>query len=194
MNLFVNLYRDSDAERDRELQACLAINVASGLFERIVLLGGRPTFNDFFAQMHRYPDDVNVLANADIWFNPTLKLADGITARQCYALTRWEERPDRSLSHYGHSDSQDVWIFRGAPKVVEGADYHQGIPDCDGRTAYLLRRKGYEVTNPSGSIHAVHMHASQVRNYLLSGRGKARGAPKRVRLGPPVAPVAICDL
>lgn len=200
MNLFINSFTHSDPVRNAELVQCQAINRSNPSLKRIIDLRGRPTFREFFRELRRYPDDVNIIANLDVYLTSTIGRAAAIGRLECFALTRYEENADRSLRHYGHSDSQDAWIFRGGPRDSDEFEFHQGVPDCDGRLAYLLRRQGYTVTNPSGAsgpehgIVIVHFHHSQVRDYLLKGRGSPRGAEKRVRLGPPRAPVAICDL
>lgn len=192
VNLFVNTYSDEDPERFDELREVFQRNKDSKLFKRIVDLQGRPTFRDFFRDMRRYPDDVNVLANADIFFTDTLnEAATRIRRLECYALTRWELKKDGSIEHYGHSDSQDAWIFLGAPNDMEETEFHQGVPDCDGRLAYVLKKNGWDVTNPSLSVQAVHLHLSMVRNYLLSRKGTGRNVPKKLRLGPPKAFVLI---
>lgn len=192
MNLFVNTYVDPDPKRTAEIAGCLETNRRSGLFTNIIDLPGRATFDDMFEAMADYPHDVNVIANADIYFNGTIRKAWNIERHQCYALTRWEEAIRGRNRHYGHSDSQDAWIFLGSPGIR--APFALGIPDCDGRLAWLLRNAGYMVTNPSLSIEAIHVHHSQVRWYVRGGHGPGRGAPKLHRLGPPTIHVPIRSL
>jgi len=93
MNLFINWFEHPDPARQEEFRFCYDKNFSSGLFENIINLQSpenQPTYSRFFEAMAEYPDDVNVLANLDIYFDRTLELANKITTRQAYCLTRWE--------------------------------------------------------------------------------------------------------
>lgn len=138
-------------------------------------LEGRPTFKDFFNAINKVtePTDINIIANSDIYFEYIN--SDNfirLTHNDCLALSRWDVQPDGSAVHYNNSGSQDTWIFRGAIKMVEGANFTQGIPGCENKLAYLLQQAGYTVTNPSLSIKTYHLHNSGIRYYDKDSKGR----------------------
>jgi hypothetical protein len=49
-------------------------------------------------------------------------------------------------------------VFKGPLRDVQ-ADFPVGVPRCDNRFLYELKRAGYEVINPAFSIRAYHLHA-----------------------------------
>ena len=63
------------------------------------------------------------------------------------------ERECVRLCVYVHSD-------------VCGCVREPGKPGCDNRFAYELRAAGLRVLNPASSIIALHLHASDIRNYV----------------------------
>jgi hypothetical protein len=127
---------------------------------------GRPTFRQFLREVWRRSDidDVNVIVNNDIVFDDTLRLAEAqIQKDELFALTRWDFVSESEPQFYGRPDSQDAWIFRGSPRTVEHVDFPQGYPGCDSRFAYEAYQAGYEVSNPSLTIKALHEHRSNFR-------------------------------
>lgn len=184
MNLFINFYTDPNHERREELLTCLQNNIACEFIDKIYLIGetffstdskiicipfnSRPTYRDFFniINQHTKPNDINIIANSDIYFKEvSYAQFTNLTPDTCYALTRWEILADGGEQFYNNSGSQDTWIFRGAIKMVEGANFTQGVAGCDNKIAYLLTQAGYKVTNPSLSIKTYHLHKSGVRYY-----------------------------
>jgi hypothetical protein len=172
MNLFINTYQDKNPERQKELIACFEKNAAFGIFN-IVQLNGRPTFKDFFNDVNKitHPNDINIIANSDIYFfELNYDYFTALDHDTCYALSRWDVQQDGSAVHYNNPGSQDTWIFRGAIKMVEGANFTQGVAGCDNKIAYLLQQAGYKVINPSLTIKTYHLHNSGSRNYLRNGK------------------------
>lgn len=189
INLFVNYFDHSNSERKKEIEFCLEKNEANDHIDKIIIVNrnDRAAYGDFFRAMKAYPKDVNIIANSDIYFDDTVKLAEGIKDRQCYALTRWEEYNGSIIEFAQRHNkraappqwSQDAWIFRGATKpepydIVEAVrdNKHReaipfclGIPGCDNKIAAMLKEKGFDVTNPSKSIRAIHKHKNEDRNY-----------------------------
>ena len=183
INLFTAWYQCHDEERQKELDFCRETNENHPLIDNYIFWEDRFTYYDFFEACKDYPDHINILANGDIYFNDTLSYVTGISARECYALTRWEEEgnsivPFESKHKYNKyakaRHSQDVWIFRGVPNRIYGA-FHLGIPGCDNRIAYEIMRAGYLLTNPSLTIQAIHKHKEEARNYNIP-----EGVPKQV--------------
>ena len=130
------------------------------LFSVIRNFDNRPTYDRFFEVTKEYPNDINILANADIYFNDTIKLIQGIGKKECYALTRWEEEGEKivpfetkhSYNKQAHAKhSQDVWVFNGSVNI-KGGNFHLGRPGCDNRIACIIHENGYSVTNPSNKL------------------------------------------
>jgi hypothetical protein len=175
LNLFTCHFVQGDKARQKELDFCLKTNQESGLFNTIINFSDRPTYNDFFKATENYPNDINIFTNADIYFNDTIKLVQGIKANECYALTRWELRDGEIISfedaHEMNAEakpqhSQDVWVFNGTAKNINGY-FSIGQPGCDNRIAREITISGYNVTNPSDEIQCIHKHANPERNYTM---------------------------
>jgi len=185
MNLFINTYTDKNPERDKELQECLRLNKLNNPSFKIYNLPNRPTYREFFNVINlvTLPTDINIILNMDIYLpenficNPT--------PGECYALSRWDIQPDGSAVHYNNSGSQDTWIFRGAIRMVEGANFTQGVPGCDNKIAYLLQEAGYVVTNPSTTIKTYHLHLVDSRLYKVGKDGRPTPDRKLYRIPKP---------
>lgn len=162
--VYVSVYHDRNPVRQAELDECLHQNRINPHIEKVVeLTGNRPTYNDFF-QLFR-DDAVNIIINSDIFFTHSVQLAKRIKANQCFALCRWDWNGNGKAKFLNRYDSQDAWIFRGRLKRNINAGFCLGIPGCDNRIAYEIRKAGYQILNPSATIHALHYHASGVRSY-----------------------------
>ena len=172
INLLINPYKADNPSRQAELDYCRKKNTALGVFDAIYILNenGRAAYNDFFALTRQLPDDVNVIANLDIYFDDSAQLFDEMPERELWALTRWEVKTGR-MHGYGEERarySQDVWAFRGACKVNAiwmGQPFGMGVPGCDNVLSRLFKNAGYRVRNPSYDIKAWHLHANESRNY-----------------------------
>ena len=189
INLFVNYFDHSEPARRREIEYCFKKNEENELIDNIIVVNRNNlcTYYDFLSQMHKYPDDVNIIANADIYFDETIELANAINKNECYALTRWEFIQGNVISfsqRHGKPSppewSQDAWIFRGSiepvkfshvkavnldRRVTEFIPFQLGIPGCDNKFAAMLKGLRMNVTNPSKTIKAIHVHRSNSRIY-----------------------------
>jgi hypothetical protein len=159
INLFFNWYKDEN--RQKEIDKCLKINKL--LFDRVILVEGRPSFKELFELSKDYPNDINCYCNSDIYFKCVEKLHN-IQHNECYAITR----TDLMGTQYAPG-SQDAWVFRGIIKPIE-ADFTMGLWGCDNRVAYEINKAGYKVINPSLSINLVHLHEKDERNYKRDTR------------------------
>lgn len=159
VNLFFNHYQ-SDS-RQYEIDLCLKKN--KEVFDRVIVVSGRPTFRQLFKLSENYPDDINVFCNSDIYFQETESLK-GIKENQCYALTRWDLKGGK-LTFFNRRDSQDAWVFRGVVKPMD-VSFPSGLWGCDNRLAYEILRSGYDLKNPSLSIVTVHVHEVDNRNQV----------------------------
>lgn len=200
IRLFTTFYDEADPERDRELRGCLRRNCANPSIDRVWVLneGGdlsefdglreipiedRPRYGDFFEAInsHTGPDDINIVANADIYFPEDIGriehcLPDGV----CFALTRYEVDEDGEARLHRKYGSQDTWIFRGEVKQTVDGEVPIGIPGCDARIAHELHRAGYRVKNPCLSIRTYHLHESARRTYQQTSEVRRVAGPYRV--------------
>jgi hypothetical protein len=172
INLLINPYRSDNPQRQAELDYCRKRNAEIGIFDAIYVLNenDRAAYNDFFELTKQLRDDVNVIANLDIYFDETAATFAEMPERELWALTRWEAKTGRI--HGDGNDrarfSQDVWAFRGACKVNAiwmGQPFGMGVPGCDNVLARLFRNAGYTVKNPCYDIRSWHLHANESRNY-----------------------------
>lgn len=173
INLFVSYFNSRDIARQKEIDYCYNTNKDSGFFDSVINFHSWPMYDDFFNETKNYSKDINVLANADIYFNETILYARDINPNESYALTRWEESegeviPFDQKHQYNNNakamHSQDVWIFNGETKGINGA-FPIGVPGCDNRIAYEIGLAGYQLKNPSNVIQCIHKHKSDSRNY-----------------------------
>lgn len=185
IRLFKNYYIDPDPSRDEELVEVRRRDQHNPLIGDIAVVEGRPTFADIFRRVNEADDrtvmgaafDVNIVANSDIYFDDSLS-GPGLDLMQptdAYALTRWEEMPegitlkcdDKGVPRI---DSQDAWVFRGPirQEAIDKSDFLPGVRGCDNRLCAVLAEAGYNVSNPSKSIRAIHLHRTEVRHYTRS--------------------------
>lgn len=175
INLLINWF-DSTV-RPQEFDTCLKRNLR--LFHRVVNLNGRPTFTDFFRCASKFPDDINVVANLDIYFDDTINLAQWIDQDTVYCLTRWEDTGSRVIQfkdrHNGHPGewTQDAWIFTGNRILEVCAPFCLGERGCDNHLAWLFKQAGFNVLNPSLDIRAIHLH--NIDTGASMGRGERVG-------------------
>ena len=192
MNLLVNYY--DAGPRQKEIDYCLQQNLANELITKVIVFNQfkeidhpkvenlmvkiRPTYQDFF---DHFEDGINIIANADIFFDTTLSNARHLIGKKCYALTRWEFDGETSKRFEAvHKDcpahfSQDVWMFRGKT-ALKGFDkviaqranaraydwvrFTIGVAGCDNVLAAMLK-KHYSVKNPASHIKCHHYHLNQ---------------------------------
>lgn len=192
------LYRDPDDRRFGELLECVARNSRNPLLAEVhvfleeplqsfgaptlvpalrlpkvkpVAFGRRVRYQDLFdyANTHLRGCTV-VIANADIYFDQTLARLEGYGLAGCLlCLSRWNIEADGMARLFDHAASQDAWIFSAPIRPFE-CNFPLGVPGCDNRLAFEAERAGLAVSNPSRSLRALHLHASQVRRYDESDR------------------------
>ena len=162
--IFFNSYADPVPARDAELKLCLKKNRECKSVDEVVLMDGRPTFNQFFARIAEVagPDDISIIINSDVWLNGTIDAAKSMRADEAYTLTRWDVQAVGDPIFFGRKDSADTWIIRGKPRPMK-ANFGLGIPGCDNRIAAILADAGYVVSNPSLTIRTYHVHLSEIR-------------------------------
>lgn len=195
VRLFTTFYREPRRARLAEYIECLNRNLASDAIDRVCVLveasenilpasgklearriAVRPLYDDFFRWINEVakPDDISVVANADIWFDHTLAAAArAIGTRECFALARWD-----GDKLFDRNDSQDSWIFRGRVEGLRG-DFPIGVPRCDNRMLYELEAAGYRVRNPAFSVRARHIHAGARGEYANESLPSSVAEPYR---------------
>jgi hypothetical protein len=200
INFGVDYYNDKHPERQRELEHCLAKNIENSHIDHIYMFlqpncvapefskvdkvtilqqTEQITYAGFFRHTQQFPDDINIVANADIYFDETVIHALTIKKEEAWAISRYNldsnNVPFLQGSVVGEYPtqaahvSQDVWVFKGAVDPVEGSEMHMGTGGCDNRIAYLLVMAGYQVTNPCGKLRAYHYHMTNIRYWTTGG-------------------------
>ena len=185
INLFTNWFESG--VRPQEFDYCLKKNLM--VFDRVINLNGKPTFQEFFEIAGRFAEDVNVVANLDIYFDQSIHLARWITDEVVYCLTRWEDDGKGNICtfaqrHYGHPGdwSQDAWIFTGVKVQQTDAQFCMGERGCDNHLAYLFTKIGLQVQNPCEDIRAIHVHNIDVMASKNRGK-KVKGDYLNVPIG-----------
>jgi hypothetical protein len=187
MILYTSIYPLKNKVREDEILFCLRQNIANPYITKVIVflegsishliqnpkivyinVQSRPTFGSFFEQFD--DDEVNILANSDIWFDKSLRYLKRLKLlpNDFICLTRLESNGDLFRSDKG--DTQDAWVIMGKPRVKQNIDFFLGTPGCDNKIAYIMHINGYRVLNPSKCINAHHVHWSEVRTYSYSDR------------------------
>ena len=173
INVFAGYYEDPNPKRNIELQECVVRNIENTLINYVLIESkDRLKYNDFFKVINEYSSisDVNVITNLDIYIDQeTCHLMNRIKEKQMFALCRWEKDRSGRIVFANRPDSQDAWVFRGHVTGVN-CDFHLGYAGCDNRVAKVFEDHGWSVTNPSKSIKTIHIHTSNVRNYLSGNK------------------------
>ena len=186
IRLFTTAFQEGDPARRAEYAECLLRNIGcKELDEVCVLVEGdvslpradklvqrriakRPAYADYFRWIDEAagPDDISVIANADIYFDSQIGVLRvwTIPARTVLAMSRWDITPRGDARLNDRNDSQDTWVFRGRPTGVK-ADFPIGVPRCDNRFTKELELAGYSVLNPSFSLRSFHLHTGYRREY-----------------------------
>jgi hypothetical protein len=115
------------------------------------------------------PNDINIVCNADIFFDDTIALVSRMQDKEAYALGRWDWTTIKISNLVDNNSIQNAWIIKGKVENVMG-NFSMGKPGSDGRIAYELQKAGYKVSNPSKSIKAYHVHNSNIRHYTENDR------------------------
>jgi len=192
IRLFTSHYTEPDESRRKELEQCLLRNVENPVVgsvylwlenveappvrsEKLVTRRGdhRPTYADFIdwiGELDPSDQDLSIICNSDIYFDSSIAaLVDGLGVGQCAALSRWEAGAASAAGPLSRNDSQDVWVFRGLLKNIEG-DFPVGVRRCDNRFLHELNKAGYRVINPGFSIRTYHLQAGRRADFRKRNR------------------------
>jgi hypothetical protein len=184
VNLFTTFYNEKDLVRGIELLDCLTLNIDCKVINKIhiwlenmedisiksdkiiiIPAASRPRYNDFFNVINKVSNsnDINIIANTDIFFKDDFEIIKHLDLEnKCFTLTRWDIKEDFEAEFLGRVDSQDVWIFKGKIKDIDG-NFYLGSLGCDNKIAYEIQKAGYNISNPSLTVRSYHLHLSQYR-------------------------------
>jgi hypothetical protein len=192
IRLFTTVYPDFNPDRRHEFDECVRRNLENSAIGGVFILAEgssagrlpdhgrlhvrnvlkRPSYDDFFDWVNDVsaPDDVSVIANADIYFDRTIGcIVHFLGSKDCYSLSRWDVLPNGRSRLFDRADSQDAWIFRGP--ILERVDgsFPLGVPRCDNRICHELVEAGYRISNPAFSIRIHHLHSGKRSEYGDAG-------------------------
>jgi hypothetical protein len=184
----VEYFCAKSAERRLEIDECLAFNMSSGFFDRVIVfsddqlpesasganfevvsIGRRIRYPDFLGRATR-ADTTYVLANADIQIKHGVEWFDFVRPRELWAITRWEDAFGPRTSA---RESQDLWAVRGQsfdPKLLQECDFELGLPGCENALAARMKAAEFGVHNYCRDIRTLHVHSSLDRNYSENDR------------------------
>ena len=121
-----------------------------------------------------------VLHNIDIFFDETLNLL-GTTEldkkKIVMAQLRWEyEGSPSKIKIFGpRGDSQDAWIYHSNwnptfHRHSKAFNFEFGMPGCDNSLAYIFKLFNFSIVNDPLSIHSLHYHKTEIRDYTEKNR------------------------
>jgi len=172
-NLFINYYKEKSPVRQKEIDFCLTQNILNSKINTIIFnYQDRLNYGFYFYKANKItsPNDINIIVNSDIYLDETIVLAENIKPNECYALSRWDLKPNGTSVFFNRQDSQDAWIFKGHMNTNLKAEFPLGLCGSDNRLAYELNSVGYKMSNPSLSIRVHHSHSSNIRNYVMNDK------------------------
>ncbi|REJ84536.1 MAG: hypothetical protein DWQ39_02740 [Bacteroidetes bacterium] len=146
----------------------------------LIRFSNRPTYRSIIESINSNKPakfDISIIANADIFFQDTYlnMIKDVNFDSRALALSRWDLKSadisgaDHNAKHFSYEYSQDTWIFKGKIPAMD-CDFPFGIPACDNRMAYEMKRHFTRVDNPSIQIKTFHLHLSNERTYSQADR------------------------
>ncbi len=177
INLFTGWFYDpKNIIRENEFNFCYEKNKNLNFGQYYIDTTKRPTYNSFLFEMKKYPNDINIIANPDNFFddkflNDLYELYSNYNNKEklCLGLTRWDYISEDNIRYFNAKDSQDVFIFYGSVNINDEEQIPLGRPGCDNRFASILMRNlKMNVFNPSMDLKYYHYHPSgdTTRTYL----------------------------
>jgi hypothetical protein len=131
-------------------------------------------------QKHVPAGHIVVFANTDIYLDPaTWQSVWSVDLHDVFmALLRWEEPPDDASGQepkmFGpRSDSQDTWVIHSDSVLsrtwnMPALDIPFGKSGCDNAILVEFLRQKFVVVNPAMTLRTMHVHQSEIRNYVKS--------------------------
>lgn len=177
INLFTGWhYVPKNPIREDEFNFCYEKNKKLNFGKYYIDKTQRPTYNSFLNEMKKYPNDINIIANPDNFFdekflNDVYELYSKYENKEklCLGLTRWNYISEDDIRYFNAKDSQDIFIFYGSVDLNVDEQIPLGRPGCDNRlAAILINDLKMNVFNPSLDLKYYHYHPSDdsTRTYL----------------------------
>jgi len=199
MKLLVPYYKSDSPKRQSELDYCLRQNLTNEHFDKIVVffndevwkmasvyssemevvkIKDRLTYERVFSWASTFAsNDLCVMANSDIIFDDSIKMAEQVKENELVVVTRVELDQYSFKTNLPHSYiqdgfkvsigpeiSHDAWIFR-TPLPTFASNFQLGQLHCDGNLVREAKRAGVDVSNGYKHIKAMHVHWSEFRTY-----------------------------
>ena len=126
---------------------------------------------------HVDPATIVVFANTDIYLDETWRSIWSVDLNDVFlSLLRWDEPNDQNgqAKIFGpRSDSQDTWVIYSNSVFsrtwdLKALDIPFGKSGCDNAILVEFLRQKFKIVNPALSIRTIHVHQSEVRNYVKS--------------------------
>ena len=143
----------------------------------VIRMDRRPTYQDWTRLAEAYcPQDISILANADIYFDETLSRLEDVFATDptgFVALSRYELIDNKTSLHPNPHWSQDSWAYCPAhasnPDRDRRLNFPLGVPRCDNKVAYIFAVYGHAIYNPCHQVRSIHVHETGLRTYDKKG-------------------------
>lgn len=194
--IFITQYYTPDkAARRKEIDICLARNIANRLIDKIVLLnesenvhppavapnltvksiGRRLNFADIIRWIYDEAPagSIVVFANSDIYLDASWRNLWAVDMRDRFlSLLRWDDGPAGEAPRlFGpRADSQDTWVV--AADSVKSRQWNWAALDipfgkggCDNAINVEMLRQKFLVANPALTFVTHHVHQSGYRTY-----------------------------
>jgi hypothetical protein len=179
--------------RHKEIVQCLKNNQANSFITNIFLLNekiftqeelglqdltkitqlniqSRLEYSHVFNESSKHLNCWNILCNADIFFDDSLKNLFLLQTDKnlAFSLLRWEYPSNKIFGP--RADSQDSWIWHSNNQNLllqnlSNFTFQIGMPGCDNRIAYEFDKIGLLQCNAPNFIKSHHVHSSNIRNY-----------------------------
>ncbi len=182
--LLTTLYNEHNQKRIEEYQECLDRNCSNQYIKKIVVflegatkvnlkhpkieivpIKSRPSYRSFMQYaLKKLHHKVVMIANADIYFDQTLKLFNNYKWNNKFlALTRYEHYKNSTWKR--HRNSFDVWIYHTSLlNKYPTQELQLGLPAHDVRFVYQMKKMGAIISNPSLSIKTWHIDSTSPKS------------------------------
>lgn len=178
--LIQQFFFPKDKIRQNEIMKCISLNGQNPHIEKIthlneniykiahkklnqVIIKKRLTFNDAvqYANQNLQGKTI-IIANADIWFDDTLKNINllNLDNKTILCNLRWERNAKLFMkNNEPRSDSQDFWIFKAPLEIELPYEIQLGKPGCDKAIVALCQEQNIKTLNLPYLIRGHHLHS-----------------------------------
>lgn len=124
----------------------------------------RLTYKKAFEFSNKFPNQLKILANSDIYFDNSLQKLHELNFNKLFlSITRYNLNNGKITLENMPERSQDSWIWKDKLYIGNFNDYNEdgiklGIWGCDNRINYIVKESGYTVKNYCKDIITYHLH------------------------------------